>query len=252
MIELQADRLHRGEIRYSLRNAAEFKEDEHPRAEDGKFGSGGSSKEKETTSKKEYTDRERKEISFWEDRINELNVKIEEYDKKGYPALGYKKDLAKSIQELDRLKKEGIIETPKVKGITTTDSEEFDRNIKEIIDDGQYQSYGVRVIAKNPKTGKQDNYKIGDILPPSFYQPDGETTDEELSGTSAIQIDSKGHYKGDLGDYEHLGNQIVLIGSDNSQEGNDIGEIEMKNPKVLAILNKNKTNSKPIKIYRHA
>jgi hypothetical protein len=47
MIELRSDRLDRGKARYSLRNSAEFKEEEHPRAEDGKFGSGGSKGETE-------------------------------------------------------------------------------------------------------------------------------------------------------------------------------------------------------------
>lgn len=54
MIELESERLARGVQRYSLRNAAEFKESDHPRGEDGKFGSGGSkSKEKKDIDKKE-------------------------------------------------------------------------------------------------------------------------------------------------------------------------------------------------------
>jgi hypothetical protein len=44
-MELERDRLARGKARYSLHNSAEWKEDEHPRADDGKFGSGGSSNE---------------------------------------------------------------------------------------------------------------------------------------------------------------------------------------------------------------
>lgn len=56
MVELQADRLARGAVRYSLKNSAEFKEEDHPRAADGKFGSGGSSKEKD----KESTDESKK------------------------------------------------------------------------------------------------------------------------------------------------------------------------------------------------
>jgi hypothetical protein len=52
MIELRGDRLSRGAVRYSLRNSAEFKEDEHPRAADGKFGSGGSSEGKNKSDSK--------------------------------------------------------------------------------------------------------------------------------------------------------------------------------------------------------
>jgi hypothetical protein len=46
MIELERDRLARGKALYSLHNSAEWKEGEHPRAKDGKFGSGGDSKNK--------------------------------------------------------------------------------------------------------------------------------------------------------------------------------------------------------------
>jgi hypothetical protein len=47
MIELRSDRLARGESRYSLKNSKEWDENKHPRAKDGKFGKGGSSKERE-------------------------------------------------------------------------------------------------------------------------------------------------------------------------------------------------------------
>jgi hypothetical protein len=45
MLELEKDRLARGKRLYSLRNSSEWKEDEHPRADDGKFGSGGTKSE---------------------------------------------------------------------------------------------------------------------------------------------------------------------------------------------------------------
>lgn len=51
MIELQADRLARGSVRYSLKNSKEWEESEHPRAADGKFGSGGSKSSEESKSK---------------------------------------------------------------------------------------------------------------------------------------------------------------------------------------------------------
>lgn len=50
-MELEADRLARGKRLYSFRNSAEWKEDEHPRADDGKFGSGGKGNKKELESK---------------------------------------------------------------------------------------------------------------------------------------------------------------------------------------------------------
>ena len=51
MVELERDRLERGRRKYSLNNA-EFKELDHPRGEDGKFGSGGKLGEKEEKQKK--------------------------------------------------------------------------------------------------------------------------------------------------------------------------------------------------------
>ena len=64
MIELRSDRLARGEARYSLRNSVEFKEDEHPRAEDGKFGSGGSSKEEKSKDENISEDHDKKSSSI--------------------------------------------------------------------------------------------------------------------------------------------------------------------------------------------
>jgi hypothetical protein len=54
MVELERDRLERGRRKYSLNNA-EFKELDHPRGEDGKFGSGGKLGEKEEKQKKEMS-----------------------------------------------------------------------------------------------------------------------------------------------------------------------------------------------------
>ncbi len=60
MVELEKDRLARGYRKYSLYNSitenAEFKESEHPRGDDGKFGTGGkgkTEKSRETTTKKD-------------------------------------------------------------------------------------------------------------------------------------------------------------------------------------------------------
>lgn len=61
MMELESDRLARGNARYSLKNAAyntDFDESKHPRGADGKFGTGGTGKK---TDKKEKAPGEKRE-----------------------------------------------------------------------------------------------------------------------------------------------------------------------------------------------
>jgi hypothetical protein len=63
-MELERDRLERGKARYSLHNSAEWKEDEHPRAEDGKFGSGeGSAGESKDGNESETESEDTSDIS---------------------------------------------------------------------------------------------------------------------------------------------------------------------------------------------
>jgi len=65
MIELQADRLARGEDRYSLKNSKEWEESKHPRAKDGKFGKGdGGSKKSEDQSESKKTEVNKPELKI--------------------------------------------------------------------------------------------------------------------------------------------------------------------------------------------
>ena len=61
-------------------------------------------------------------------------------------------------------------------------------HIKSIVEEEEYEYYGIRILTENPKTGEVDDLKIGDEPPNSYTWSDGESTGDELDGTSALQI----------------------------------------------------------------
>jgi hypothetical protein len=87
---------------------------------------------------------------------------------------------------------------------------------------------------------------VGEELPHSYVWDDGEWTDETLSGASALEVrrgenvpkkvtdnhSTPGHAAG----YE--GKHAYLIGAPDSNYGEDDGEIVMRHPKVIAILDR--------------
>lgn len=108
--------------------------------------------------------------------------------------------------------------------------------------DTEYDYYGVRVIASGSELD------AGDIAPVSHYIPDGEFTDDELYGASAIQIEQNrwNRDEDDIARFreqllasitvvlQYEGPQLVLLGAESVSEGNDPGEIEMRDAVVLA------------------
>ena len=189
---------------------------------------------------KEYSEAEKNHIFYHEKMISELKEEINRIELKyGQDAvIGYKKKLESHIKDLNEIKKHGLLEVKYKKGIVTTDSDKFNKNIIDIINSNEYSFYGIRVISKNPLKEKNKKYQIGDILPSSYKWDDGDTTNEKLFGTSAIYVNEfTKNIINKVSTYVHNGSQIVLLGSDDIREGNDIGEIEMKNAKVLSILN---------------
>jgi hypothetical protein len=116
--------------------------------------------------------------------------------------------------------------------------DQFKKQIKNILKSNEYNIYGLRINSKNPKTGKHVKVKIGDIAESSYYQPDGKITDTE-HGTSALWLadsNSIDEIMDEIEKYKSLGDEILLLGTNNNtNEGNDPGEIEMTNAKILAI-----------------
>lgn len=84
--ELLETRLMRGNARYSFN--AEFKEEDHPRGEDGKFGTGGDGAEGKDTAKKITKKPSEQFTGFIKDWINvDLSENVEETKKRGVVAL---------------------------------------------------------------------------------------------------------------------------------------------------------------------
>ena len=118
----------------------------------------------------------------------------------------------------------------------------FFNEAKGLIEKGDFDYYGVRVNSKNPKTGKYPKIKIGSKAKPSYYQPDGVTTNKS-HGTSAIHIPSEDQIEAafyNLSKYMDRGeSKIVLLGSNYARGGNDFDEIEMGDATILAVYDDN-------------
>lgn len=96
-------------------------------------------------------------------------------------------------------------------------------NIDEI--NAQYYYVGIRV---------QDDafgMSVGDIADHnSHIWEDGDDTGDELDGICAISINNMRYVKG-----EYFGNVVVVLGSNDVDCGEDVGEIVMRNAEVLYI-----------------
>lgn len=94
--------------------------------------------------------------------------------------------------------------------------------IDEIQDAYDYGYIGIRV--------SDNEFTKGEILDNSFVWVDGEVTDEELDGTCAIMLkDAK------LANAYH-GSHVAIIGSDSMEYGQDLGEIILRDAKVLEVI----------------
>lgn len=115
--------------------------------------------------------------------------------------------------------------------------------IIEIIQKAEYENYGIRVMMRNPITGKYPSVEIGGSIENSYHWEDGETMGEEIEGVCAVEItiDSIDDALHILNDYIFMiGNEsscknIVLMGSEYSEGGNDYNEIIMEEPEILVI-----------------
>lgn len=94
--------------------------------------------------------------------------------------------------------------------------------IEEIEDAYDYGYIGIRV--------SENEFTEGEILDNSFVWVDGKMTDEELDGTCAIMLkDAK------LAN-AYLGDHVAIIGGNNMEYGQDLGEIILRDAEVLEVL----------------
>lgn len=108
-----------------------------------------------------------------------------------------------------------------------------------------FNEFGLRVVTKNPKTGRQDNYSVGDDLPESFDWVDGSPTIDTVGGTSTIGIDWDGWDVKNLDkqiklleQYLPLGDEVVIVAgkTGRSFEGNDVGERVIPDATVIDVV----------------
>jgi hypothetical protein len=95
-----------------------------------------------------------------------------------------------------------------------------------------YDVYGLRVVHYG------STHSVGDVLPCSYCWEDGEPTEDELYGTSAVEIDGSAYntYRRLVKEYGSLGDTIVLIGGYQYVYGDDANEIVIKDGVVLSVL----------------
>ena len=106
-------------------------------------------------------------------------------------------------------------------------TEDMIQKIEEIAEDNRfdYEVIGVRV--------QEVPFELGSIDHVSHVWDDGEDTGEELSGLSCCRVDSlrdansNGYYYGDY---------VAVIGGIRYEYGEDIGEIVIADPVVIAII----------------
>lgn len=124
--------------------------------------------------------------------------------------------------------------------ITDNLAETMMAEIDAITDLAEYEHYGLRVVTDSPYKRKAVRLKVGRVAPRSYVWDDNCTTSERLRGASAIEI-----YLPDwptsceraierLRMYRHNGSQVVLLGSEFADCGEDDGEIVMRDAVVLA------------------
>lgn len=113
----------------------------------------------------------------------------------------------------------------------------------------KYTRFGLRVMTDNPVTGESFVPIVGEMVENSFDWCDGGYTGNELDGTSAVKImfdmDADEEFNTEIEmkinralerveDYAYNGKSIVLLGSNEDEEGNDPAEILMMDAVVLA------------------
>lgn len=116
--------------------------------------------------------------------------------------------------------------------------------IKNIMNDEEYDFYGIRVDSCN-------KYNVGDICENShqWWQDDPEDGSEyneenhlwdggELNGTCCLGVTSDNIKEIiNTAKKRYLGNNITLIAGDYAEGGNDNGELIIENAKVVFVIN---------------
>jgi GGDEF domain-containing protein len=107
--------------------------------------------------------------------------------------------------------------------------------IKNIdLDQYDYENIGIRVVGEDYD---EYNYSVGDTLPNSKRWDEGDYTDDELIGTSAIDVTAPGLLRGNYtGAAGYFGKKVMIIGTnDSADKGEDMYEIVMEKAKILDI-----------------
>lgn len=94
--------------------------------------------------------------------------------------------------------------------------------IDEIRENAEYEYIGVRV--------QESEFSEGEALDNSFVWVDGKITDEELDGTCAVRLEDAELANGYFGDH------VAIIGSNNMEYGQDLGEIILRDAEVLEVI----------------
>ena len=111
---------------------------------------------------------------------------------------------------------------------------ESEKIMLSIMEDEEYEYYGLRSLSDNPKSGKVADLHIGDTAPNSYEWIDDVPTDNELPGVSAVKI-TPNTFKNENWRFKiYSGDRLVFLGADDMQYGPDADEIIMKKAKVLA------------------
>ena len=92
---------------------------------------------------------------------------------------------------------------------------------------------GIRIVDKNYD---EYNSSIGDVLEISHVWEDGEYTEEELDGVSAIDIDAQ---LPDVSYQGYFGDKIFVLHGKKEGYGEDNGEIIISNAEIIGIININ-------------
>lgn len=113
--------------------------------------------------------------------------------------------------------------------------------LNEIIENSGLDKIGLRVMTNG------ETVSVGDYLNNSFTWDDGITTDEQLEGTCALDLEFDGWEVSEdrlnemlaLSEFYQSGDskwQVVIVGGDESYEGNDDSEVVIYDAKCIAVL----------------
>jgi hypothetical protein len=110
------------------------------------------------------------------------------------------------------------------------------KQLKETAEQLKTKEYDYNFVAMRVVADDYDDYNtnINDILPESHVWDDGNYTDATLNGTCGININAKFYPEENAG---YSGNRILVIAGNYAEDGQDIGEIIIRDAKVIDILN---------------